>query len=131
MPENEDIQDKKQDNGEDWGWRKGWRHGRRGGWMPGLLLILIGAFFLLRNFTGYQIENWWALFILIPALGNFTSAYERFQTAGTFDRHVRNELFWGVFFTLLSASFLIAVDFGLIWPAFLILGGLGMLLGAL
>jgi len=131
MPENEDIQDNKHDNGEGWGWHKGWRHGRRGGWMPGLLLILIGAFFLLRNFTGYQIENWWALFILIPALGNFTSAYERFQTAGTFDRHVRNELFWGVFFTLLSASFLIAVDFGLIWPAFLILGGLGMLLGAL
>jgi fluoride ion exporter CrcB/FEX len=71
------------------------------------------------------------LFILIPALGNFTSAYERFQTAGTFDHHVRNELFWGVFFVLLSASFLISVDFGLIWPAFLILGGLGMLLGAL
>jgi hypothetical protein len=99
--------------------------------MPGLLLILIGGFFLLRSFTGYQIENWWALFILIPALGNFTSAYDRFQVVGTLDRHVRNELFWGVFFTLLSASFLIAVDFGLIWPAFLILGGLGMLLGAL
>lgn len=131
MASTDDNQEEKRDNDEGWGWHRGWRHGQRGGWMPGLLLILIGAFFLLRNFTGYQLENWWALFILIPALGNFTSAYERFQTARTFDRHARNELFWGVFFTLLSASFLFAVDFGLIWPAFLILGGLGMLLGAL
>jgi len=126
----EDEVERHEDSG-DWGWRRGWRHGRRGGWIPGLRLILIGAFFLLRNFTGYQLENWWALFILIPALGNFTGAVERFQTSGAFDRQARNQLFWGIFFSLLSASFLLAVDFGLIWPAFLILGGLGMLLGAL
>jgi hypothetical protein len=111
----------------DWNW--GWRRGRSP-WMPGLLLILIGGFFLLRNFTGYQLENWWALFLLIPAVGNFSGAYESFRSSG-FNRHTRNQLFWGFFFTLLSGSLLLAVDLGLIWPVFLILGGLGMLLGAL
>lgn len=118
----------KEKHNDDWNW--GWRRGGRSPWMPGLLLILIGAFFLLRNFTGYQLENWWALFILIPAVGNFSGAYESYRESGTLNRHARNQLFWGFFFTLLSGSFLLAVDFGLIWPIFLILGGLGMLLGA-
>jgi hypothetical protein len=57
-----DINEGKVENKEsnDWGWHRGWRHSLRGGWMPGVLLILIGGFFLLRNFTGYQVENWWA-----------------------------------------------------------------------
>jgi hypothetical protein len=120
----------KQDN--DTGWEWGWRHRRnRSPWFPGVILILIGGFFLLRNYTGYDLENWWALFILIPAVGSFSSAYESYRSSGTFDRNARHQLFWGLFFTLLSGSFLLSLDFGLIWPFFLILGGLGMLLGAL
>lgn len=114
------------------GWNWGWRHDhRRSPWFPGLILILIGAFFLLRNYAGFDLENWWALFILIPAVGNFSGAYESYRASGAFNRSARNQLFWGVFFTLLSGSLLLALDFGLIWPFFLILGGLGMLLGAL
>jgi len=131
MADENEIKDEESKDESEWGWHGGWRHGQRSPWMPGLILILIGAFFLLRNFTGYQLENWWALFILIPALGNLSGAYESYRSAGTFTRAARSQLFWGLFFTLLSASFLLAVDFGLIWPAFLILGGLAMLLGAL
>lgn len=126
-----ETKDEERNEEGDWGRHRGWRHDRRGPWMPGLLLILIGAFFLLRNFTGYELENWWAVFILIPAISNFSGAYETYREAGSFNRAARLQLFWGFFFTLLSGSFLLAVDFGLIWPAFLILGGLAMLLGAL
>ncbi|HQF70732.1 MAG TPA: hypothetical protein PLH39_05580, partial [Promineifilum sp.] len=43
-------------------------------WMPGLGLIAVGVIFLLANFTGFQLHNWWALFILIGAFGAFGSA---------------------------------------------------------
>lgn len=49
-------------------------------WVPGLVLIGIGAYFLLNNFTDFRLNNWWALFILIPAfgsLGNFVRAYRQ------------------------------------------------------
>jgi hypothetical protein len=64
------------------------RHsGRYGAWTPGLALIGLGIIFLIQNYLGREIHNWWALFIVLP-----------------------------VFFTL-----------GQIWPVFLIIGGLSLL----
>jgi hypothetical protein len=95
-----------------------------------VVLILIGVVFLLRNyFPEYALDNWWALFILLPAMSSFTRAVEIYRKDG-FNRSARSSVFWGLFFTLLSASFLFSLNFGLIWPAFLIIGGLAMLLGA-
>jgi hypothetical protein len=105
--------------------------GRWGGapsWIPGLVLIGLGVLFLLTNLTGYRLDNWWALFILIPAINNFSAAVNQYRHAGSVDRHARSHLFWGFFFVLLSSAFLFNVDFGLFWPAFIILAGLGMLL---
>jgi hypothetical protein len=33
-----------------------------------LALILIGVVFLLRNYAGWQIDNWWALFLTVAAI---------------------------------------------------------------
>jgi len=41
-------------------------------WIAGVILVVLGGIFLVRN-TGilnYSFTNWWALFILIPALGS-------------------------------------------------------------
>jgi hypothetical protein len=107
-------------------------HGWHGGqtWLPGIVLIMIGTVFLLRNVAGFDLDNWWALFILFPALSNLSSAYSHYRSGG-FTREARSHLFWGFFMILLATSFLLELDFGLLWPAFLILGGLGILLGAL
>ncbi len=112
------------------GWDWSWRTSRGQSWVPGVALILIGVVFLARSYAGFELTNWWALFILFPAVGNFVRAVESYQEAGRLKRSARTNLFWGLFFTLLSASFLFSLDFGLIWPAFLIIGGLAMLLGA-
>ncbi|HMN62375.1 MAG TPA: hypothetical protein PJ988_18560 [Anaerolinea sp.] len=40
----------------------------------GVILILLGGLFLLQQYTHFDFRNWWALFILIPAFGAFTSA---------------------------------------------------------
>ena len=61
-------------------------------WIPGLVLIGIGLVFLLNNFTDFELHNWWALFILIPAfasLGNFWRAY---RSAGRLGNDARGSL---------------------------------------
>jgi hypothetical protein len=40
------------------------------GWF-GVALIALGMLFLVQNYLGYELRNWWALFILIPAIGSF------------------------------------------------------------
>lgn len=119
-------EEKKEEKRTDWSWPTGRSHA----WMPGIVLILIGTVFLLRNFYHYELHNWWALFILFPALSNLAGAYDQYKETHQLDRRVRGRLFAGLVFTLLSVSFLLGLDFGLLWPAFLILGGLGILLGA-
>lgn len=99
-----------------------------GSWMPGLIMIVVGAVFLLRNYTDFSLNNWWALFILIPAFTNLRMAYTHYQAGNS--KAMRSFLFWGLFFVAISAAFLLGVDFGELWPAFLILAGLGFLLGA-
>lgn len=116
----------KKDETPDWSWHTN----RRQSWVPGVVLILVGGVLLLNNLTAFELHNWWALFILFPAIRNFAWAYESYQEAGRLKRSARGSLFWGLFFTLLSASFLFSLDFSLVWPAFLIIGGLAMLLGA-
>ena len=101
------------------------------GLLPGLLLITLGAIFLLNNLTGFYLGNWWALFILIPAVNNFSSGLQIFRQSGHFGRKVRSRFFSAFFLTLLSIAFFLDLDFSLLWPAFLILAGLGVLVGAL
>ena len=49
---------------------------RGGAWVTGLVLILLGGMFLLRNTGTFDLplRNLWGLFILIPAIGAFDSA---------------------------------------------------------
>jgi len=106
------------------------------GWMnsksiiPGLTLILLGSIFLLGNLTGFRINNWWALFILIPAFGSISSGWARYRKVGRFDRSARSQIFSSLFLIFLSAVFLLGLDFSQIWPVFVILAGLGILVGA-
>jgi hypothetical protein len=40
-----------------------------GNWIGGAVLIGLGIIFLLQNFMNISLANWWALFIMIPAIG--------------------------------------------------------------
>jgi hypothetical protein len=100
-------------------------------WVPGVILIGLGLIFLLNNTTSYTIHNWWALFILIPAIGSFSKAAEIIRSEGEFNRQAWGALAGGTILTLVASTFLFNLSWGLIWPVFLIIGGLGLLLGAL
>lgn len=99
-------------------------------WVPGVILIGLGVIFLLNNITGFSIDNWWALFIMIPAIGSFSKAWDRMRSEGEMTRDVWSAIAGGMVLTLVASAFLFNLDWGLIWPAFLIIGGLGLLLGA-
>lgn len=100
-------------------------------WIPGLVLIGLGIIFLLNNLTGFQIDNWWALFILIPAVSALGNALRVYRNTGRLGDDGRGSLIGGLILLLVASTFLFSWNWGFIWPAFLVIGGLGLLLGAL
>jgi hypothetical protein len=119
-------------------WREERRAARGGGpswgvpWVGGAVLIALGIVFLLQNLGLFYLNNWWALFILIPAFGAFASAWRIYQAAGGhLVAPARGSLFGGLVFTLIALIFLFGLNWGLLWPIILILIGAGALLNAL
>ena len=100
---------------------------RQASWVGGAVLILLGAVFLLQNFDLIRLHNWWALFILIPALANFATAYHLYRRDGRLTGAVTGALTGGLILTLVAGVFLFSIDWGMVWPVFLILIGLGLL----
>lgn len=100
-------------------------------WVPGLVLIGIGAFFLLNNFTDFRLNNWWALFILIPAFGSLGNFFRAYRAGGGFSNEARGSLIGSLILFFIASIFLFGLDWGLVWPIFLIIGGFGALLSAL
>ena len=49
---------------------------QRPAWIAGGVLILIGIVFIVQNVAGVTLNNWWALFILIPAIGLLVTTYQ-------------------------------------------------------
>jgi hypothetical protein len=97
-------------------------------WFP-IVLILLGIFFLLQEFGDFSFDNWWALFILIPALSAFGSAFGLWQKNGRFTFSVWSTFYGGLFPLLVALMFLFNLDWGDYWPLFVILGGFGMFVG--
>lgn len=103
------------------------------GWMAGVILIIIGVIFLLQN-TGINIplKNWWALFILIPAVGALGNALRMYQSADNqLTAAARGSLFGGLVLLLITAIFLFNLSWTLFGPVILILVGIGILLNGM
>ena len=111
------------------------REERRAGrmpWLGGVILIALGIIFLLQNFGLPVLDNWWALFILLPAVGAFGNAWRDYQNAGgRLTASARWSLIVGLILTIVTAIFLFNLNWGLLGPVLIILAGLGLLLNAL
>ncbi len=103
-------------------------------WIAGVILVILGAFFLLQN-TGtvlFPSENWGALFILIPAFGAFDRAIRLYRASG--DRWImkaRSALMIGLGLLVLTGILLFEVDMTIVGPALLVLVGLAVLINAM
>ncbi len=80
----------------------------------------------------FPISNWWALFILIPAIGAFERAFRMYHEA---ENHFTNQmgavLLVGVVLTLVTAGFLFNIGWTYFGPALIILVGMGILLNSM
>ncbi len=101
----------------------------------GLIFIGGGTIVLLNQMDVLSFElNWWALFILLPAFGALTSAYNSYRsTNDLFDMGVMVPALVGLFMLLLSVSLLggdaINLNLKVYWPIILIVLGLGLIIG--
>jgi hypothetical protein len=107
------------------------RAGRPYGWIGGAILILLGVALLLQNLNIPFLENWWALFILIPAFGAFAAAWESYRNHGQLTRAGAGSLVGGGLLTILALALLLNLTSDLFWPLLLIVGGLVLLVVAL
>ena len=106
------------------------RRGQSGAWIGGAVLVVLGIVFLLQNLgsNNFFLNNWWALFILIPAIGAFERAMRMYRDAGNrFTRGVRSATISGSILLLITFVFLFNLDLSLLGPAILIIIGLSML----
>jgi hypothetical protein len=104
--------------------------GGPGIWIAAAILIGVGVMFLLQN-MGYAIPgNWWALFLLIPAAFALGSAWKGYrQNGGRFGPGMAGSLITALVLVALTLVFLLDLDvnWNVIWPAALIVIGLGVL----
>jgi len=94
--------------------------------MPGVVLIALGVIFLIQNYAGVQINNWWALFILIPVFFTVERGYASLR-AGR-NAEALGQLMGGLVLVALIVIFLFDLEFGQLWPIFLIIGGITLLI---
>ena len=102
-----------------------------GAWIGGVILVVLGIIFLLQNVSGLHLENWWALFILIPALGSLWSAWNTYQFNGRLTTGARSSAIFGIALILLTGAFLFNISLSIYWPMALILVGILLLVNAL
>ncbi|MFQ5630452.1 MAG: hypothetical protein ACE5I1_16900 [bacterium] len=95
----------------------------------GLILVLVGVIFMLRNVEIFELDNWWALFILIPAIASFGNAWSVYKNSGRqMTRQVRSRIVGGLFPLTIALIFLFGLDMGELWPVFIILAGVAVIL---
>jgi len=101
---------------------------RNGAVISGLVLIGLGVIFLLQNYGLFYIGNWWALFILIGTAGAWGSAWHIYQNNGKrITPAVTGTFIGGLFPLAIALIFLFDLNWGTMWPVFLIIAGLSVM----
>lgn len=101
-----------------------------GRWVGPIVLIVLGLIFLLDNLGIKLPGNWWAIFILIPAIYALAGAWRIYQQAGgELTMAVVGPLIGGLVLLALTIVFLFNVNlnWGIILPIILIAVGVGAL----
>jgi len=94
-------------------------------------LILVGSIFLLRNLDLLDLgSRWWALFLLVPMIYMGSRIMElRTRNSGTIPTEARGLLTGFLSVGLVMLIFLLRLDWGDVWPLFIILAGVSFLFG--
>jgi hypothetical protein len=106
---------------------------RRGGeWMLGIMLILLAVILFMQNLKVITFTNWWALFILLPALGSFGTAWRLASEAGgRFSARARGAVIVGLLLVLVTGMFLLQLNWVILGPVLLVVAGIGLFANSL
>lgn len=97
----------------------------------GVLLVALGLLFVAQN-MGYltRFNNWWALFLLLPAYGSLLAAWRAYREHGRLATQlVLGPALAGLLFVVLAVTFLFSFNLALFGPVMLIGFGVLLLLG--
>jgi hypothetical protein len=99
--------------------------------MGGLAMIAVGVIFLLLNMGIVDPgDNWWAYFILFGTVGAWAAAWRAFRAAGNrLDGQARSAFIGGFYPLTVALIFLFNLDWGRVWPVFILLTGVLVLFG--
>lgn len=99
------------------------------GLVPGLILLGIGVFFLLRNLGIHLplMHNWWAWAILVVALLPLSRAIHARRSRGRWDATALRDLLNAGILVLIAMVFLLHLSWAIWWPLFMIYTGLYLL----
>ena len=99
------------------------------GWIGGLVLIALGVAFMLQNVLELPV-NWWTVFIFIPALVSFYTAFRTWRKDGRFSAAASGSFTGGLLLTTV-ATILLFNAMAVWWPTILVAVGVGLILGSL
>ena len=98
-------------------------------WGTGAVLIVVGIVLVISNVTGFAFNNWWALFMLIPAIFLLGSVWRDYQANGRLTSGSTGYLIGGLGSLVAAAVFLFdSISWGSIWPIAFVFGGIAVLL---
>ncbi len=118
--EMKDLKDNEKEAGKDKG----------NSWVVAIVLIVVGLGLLLSNFTGFSFDNWWALFMFIPALTMLKNVWADYQDNGRLTSKSTGPLIGGLAILVMMVIFLFNLSWSGLWPLAFIFGGIAVLLGS-
>ena len=119
--------------------RRAERDARRGGrrdmmghsWgglpVGGIIIIIVGLVFLLGNFGFHLPPHWWAVLLLIPAVGLLVTAIRFYRVDNTMGGRVMGPAIGGVVLLAMALALFFGLNWGLFWPIVLIVVGAGII----
>jgi hypothetical protein len=95
----------------------------------GLFLVLIGGALFVSRVLGIELENWWALFILMPALVMFGVGWMiPRRENGRFSFFSRLFFAAGLVVLVVAGMFLVNLDWSVWWPLMIVAPGAGLII---
>lgn len=93
-----------------------------------IILIVIGIFLILQRLGISGFKNWWAIFILIPAISSTGNLIREILNGEGFHFAMASTILGILFPAVVALIFLFGLDWNLYWPVFIILAGSSMIL---
>ncbi|MBK7893714.1 MAG: hypothetical protein IPJ90_02205 [Anaerolineaceae bacterium] len=96
-----------------------------------LVFIVAGVVLITANITGFEFDNWWVIFMLIPIAIFANNIYSDYKANGRITASSTGSIIVILAMGAGAAVFLFeAITWGMIWPIGLIIAGLSMYLGS-